>query len=282
MARIYVAVLAALLMLSGMAQAAPKGDAMYVEGQLKKFAPVEIKVDGKLMNSKQRKFVDELVKAARVMDELFLRQVWDGNLKLRDELRASGPAPVADYFKIMFGPYDRLEQNKPFVEGVPQKPAGASFYPTDMTKEEFAAWIKKHPEDKDAFEGIFTVIRRNQGKLVAVPYSKEYEELLMRAADHLRSAAKLTDNESLKKFLTSRAKAFLSNDYYESDVDWVHLKDHDIEVVIGPYEVYEDELMGYKAAFEAFITRVDPEETARLKKIGDTMAELERHLPIAD
>ncbi|HPQ82109.1 MAG TPA: peptidase, partial [bacterium] len=113
-------------------------------------------------------------------------------------------------------------------------------------------------------------------------YSREYEDLLAKAAGHLRRAAELTDNESLKKFLRSRADAFVSNDYYQSDVDWVRLKDHDIEVVIGPYEVYEDELMGYKGAFEAFITRVDPEESARLQKIGSSIAQLERHLPIAD
>lgn len=275
----------ALLFSAGTAVAqAPKGDLMYAEGQLKKFAPVKIEVEGKLLNKKQRKFVDELVKAARVMDELFLRQSWDGNVKLREELgRAGKPAaPLAEYFGIMFGPYDRLEHNRPFIDGVGPKPAGAAFYPVDMTKEEFAAWIKKNPADKDAFESTFTVIRRNQGKLVAVPYSKEYEEMLKKAADHLRRAAELTENESLKKYLTSRADAFISNDYYQSDVDWVHLKDHDIEVVIGPYEVYEDELLGYKGAFEAFITRVDPDESARLQRIGSSMAELERHLPISD
>ncbi|HPQ81145.1 MAG TPA: hypothetical protein PLZ86_05415, partial [bacterium] len=100
--------------------------------------------------------------------------------------RPPRPSPLADYFNIMFGPFDRLEHNKPFIEGVGKKPAGAAFYPKDMTKEEFASWIKRNPADKDAFESTFTVIRRNQGKLVAVPYSREYEDLLAKAAGHLR------------------------------------------------------------------------------------------------
>lgn len=260
----------------------PKGDVMSVEKQIKKFAPVEIKIDSKLLDANQKKVVDELVSAARYMDEIFLRQVWSGNVKLKGELEKVGKkdAPLYDYFMINVGPYDRLEHAKAFIDGVPPKPEGAGFYPDNITKAEFEAWIKNHPKDKEAFESNFTVIKRKGLGFVAVPYSEEYAEFLKPAAEHLKKAASFTDNESLKKFLNSRADAFLSNNYYQSDVDWVRLKDHGIEVVIGPYEVYEDELFGYKAAFEAFITRVDPEESVRLAKVVGFLKELEEHLPV--
>jgi hypothetical protein len=259
-------------------------DLMTVKEQLRKFAPVKIQVPGSLLDENQKKLVDELVRAADYMDQIFLRQVYDGNLELREKLAHSkGKRKVlSEYFDVNFGPFDRLNKNEPFIEGVLPKPAGANFYPGDMSKEEFLDWIKKNPADKTAFESSFTVIKRKDGRLVAIPYSEEYRDLLVPAAAHLRNAATYTENASLKKYLNSRAGAFLSNDYYQSDVDWVRLKDHDIEVVIGPYEVYEDSLFGYKAAFEAFVTRVDPKESERLAKVVAYLDELESHLPIAE
>ena len=145
------------------------------------------------------------------------------------------------------------------------KPDGANFYPPDMTKEEFENWVKNHPADKAAFESNFTVIKRTKDKgLEAVPYSKEYNELLVKAARLLDEAAALVDNESLANFLRLRAKAFLSDDYFESDMAWMDVKDNVIDVTIGPYEVYEDNLFNYKAAFEAFLCVRDPEETKKL------------------
>ena len=259
-------------------------DLMAVKEQIKKFAPVKIKVDDKLLTSKQEKLVRELVAAANHMDKIFLTQVYGKNPDLKKQLaRTKGKERVLyDYFDINYGPFDRLNHDKPFVKDVGEKPLGANFYPEDMTKDEFNHWLKKHPKDKRMFESNFTVIRRKGKKLVAIPYSEEYRHLLEPAAAHLREAAKYTDNKSLKRYLLSRADAFLSNDYYRSDVDWVRMKDHDIEVVIGPYEVYEDNLFGYKAAFEAFITRVDPKESKRLAKVVKYLDDLERHLPIAD
>jgi len=258
-------------------------DYMTVESQLKKFAPVRIEVDEKLLTKRQRLLVDELVEASRVMDELFLRQVYGGNVELREKLRSEKGRPaVYDYFTLNFGPFDRLSEDRPFVRGVGQKPQGANFYPENMTKAEFEGWIKKHPRSRKAFESNFTVIRREGKGLVAVPYSKEYSALLEKAAGHLRKAATLTRNESLRRYLISRAEAFLTNNYYQSDVDWVKLEDHDVEVVIGPYEVYEDGLFGYKAAFESFVTRVDPEESRRLSKVVGYLDDLERNLPIED
>lgn len=257
---------------------------MKVDDQIKKFAPVKIRVDGGLLNERQRMLVDELVMASRYMDRIFMRQVYGGNSEIESRLAKSKGKDKAiyDYFEINFGPFDRLNHNESFVDGVAKKPLGANFYPEDMTKGEFERWVKLHPADKQMFESNFTVIRRKGKDLVAVPYSVEYKDLLIPAAEHLRKAAKYVDNESLKKYLESRADAFLSNDYYQSDVDWVRMKGHDIEVVIGPYEVYEDGLFGYKAAFESFVTRVDPKESERLAKVVAYLGELEKNLPIDD
>ncbi len=257
-------------------------DTMMIKKQLAKFASVKVETPAELLTTRQKKLVDELVEAARIMDELFLRQVYEENVMLRDKLkgnRSKAPATY-EYFIINFGPFDRLNHDEPFVKGIGNKPLGATFYPSDMTKKEFTNWLKKHPSDREAFESNFTVIRRDGRKLKAIPYSHYYRELLVKAADHLNKAASLAGNKSLKKYLKSRARAFISNDYYESDVDWVRLKDHAIEVVIGPYEVYEDNLFGYKAAFEAFITRVDPQESKRLAKVVGYLDELEKNLPI--
>lgn len=276
--------IAVALALGGAAYAsADVEDYMTVKKQLEKFAPVKIEIDSGLLTKKQRLLVDELVEASRVMDELFLRQVYKGNVELRKKLRAEKGRPaVYDYFTLNFGPFDRLAEDRPFVKGVGTKPPGADFYPADMTKAEFERWIKKHPRSRKAFESNFTVIRREGKGLKAIPYSKAYVDLLEKAAGHLRKAASLTRNESLRKYLLSRAGAFLNNDYYQSDVDWVRLKDHEIEVVIGPYEVYEDGLFGYKAAFESFVTRVDPKESKRLSKVVGYLDDLERNLPIDD
>jgi hypothetical protein len=179
-----------------------------------------------------------------------------------------------------------------------KKPAGANFYPADMTKEEFESWVKTLPAaEKDQALGFFTVVRRSAqphpaqnrhtagapsnsepGKLKLVPYSVEYKSNLTRAAALLREAAALTDNATLKKFLTTRADAFLSNDYFESDMAWMDL-DAPVDVTIGPYETYNDELFGYKAAFEAYINVRDDKESARLAFLGQHLQEIENNLP---
>lgn len=257
-------------------------DLMNVKAQLKKFAPVKVKVEKGLLDARQLKLVAELKKAADCMDRLFFLQVYSKNPELEKKLAGlkGDKRAIYDYFLIQYGPFDRLDHNKPFVDGVGKKPLGANFYPEDMTKEEFETWIKKHPQDAGAFESNFTVIKRDGKKLVAVPYSVEYKELLTKAAEHLKKATEFVNNDTLKKYLLSRADAFLSNNYFASDVDWVKMKGHDIEVVMGPYEVYEDELFGYKAAFEAFITRVDPKESERLAKVVQYMGDIEKNLPI--
>jgi len=260
------------------------GESEMLKKKISQFVPTEIGYDASLLDERQTRVVENLFQAARIMDEIFLKQVYSRNLEIREELRSSREAQDAlrlEYFTIMFGPFDRLDHNKPFY-GDHIKPKGANFYPEDMTKEEFLQWIEDHPQSKKAFTSEFTVIRRDDSGLKAIPYSEYFTEDLQQAADYLRKAAEYADNPTLKDYLLKRAAAFLSNDYYESDMAWMDLKDHRIEVVIGPYEVYEDELFNYKAAFECFITLRDPEESNKLAKFGSYLVDMEKNLPIPD
>jgi hypothetical protein len=254
-----------------------------VAARLARFAPTEMRADLSGLEDTDRRVLAELLTAARLMDEIFLRQVSAGNADLRIRLaELAGPEAEAarTYFAVNFGPWDRLDEMEPFLGERPHPP-GAGYYPEDITKEEFEGWLTQHPEDKVAFTSLTTVIRRQDPDLVAVPYSSAYREWLEPAAAALRRAAAATGNESLRRFLTSRADAFLSDDYYESDVAWMEL-DSPVEVTIGPYETYEDGLFGYKAAFEAFVTVALAEESARLERFKALLPWLERNLPIPE
>ncbi len=260
-----------------------KADLNLVKAQLEKFAPVQLSYDRSILSKQDQQVVEKLVAAANLIDQIFLRQVYSKNEAIQKTLLTSKSAEdqtYLEYFKIMYGPFDRLDENKPFLVAN-QKPIGANFYPEDMTREELLKWLEIHPEDKEDFESNFTVIQKREGKLIAIPYSEAYRDLLQPAAKLLKEAADLSDNQSLKKFLISRADAFLSDDYYQSDMDWMDL-DSPIEVVIGPYEVYEDGLMGYKAAFESFITVADPVESQKLETIAKHLNDMERNLPYKD
>lgn len=261
-----------------------QGKVSMIDQKIAQFAPILLKYDETILDVRQKKVVAKLIEAAKIMDELFLEQVFSKNKEIKSKLENSkdqNDQKVLKYFEIMYGPFDRLDHNRPFY-GDYKKPAGANFYPEDMTKDEFEKWIEAHPEDKDDFISEFTVIRRQDDKLVAVPYSKFYEEPLGRAAKLLREAAEFADNTTLKRYLETRATAFETNDYFESDMAWMDLKDHDIEIVIGPYEVYEDEMFNYKAAFECFLTIRDPQESEKLKVFGSYLNEMEKHLPIPE
>ena len=266
-----------------------------VAAMASRFAPAEIRADVASLPPSERRALAKLVEAARLMDSLFLRQVWAGNESMLQELsheaitrtRAT-PASPADaaharlhYFLINKGPWSRLDHNQVFVAGAPAKPEGANFYPAGATKEDVQRWIDSlSGEDKARATGFFTTIRRSpSGNLIAVPYSVEYQGELARAASLLREAAGETTQPTLKRFLTSRADAFLNDDYYQSDIAWMEL-DASIEPTIGPYEVYEDEWFNFKAAFEAFITIRDDAESKKLQSFSAHLQELENSLPI--
>ena len=249
-----------------------------------RFAVTDLSADLSALPPNEREALGHMVRAAQVMDALFLEQVWSGNettfqALVRDESPLGRVRLHA--FLVNKGPWSRLDHNEAFVPGVPDKPAAANFYPAGATKAEVEKWIAGlSAADKDRATGFFTTIRRGpDGKLMAVPYSTEYQGELALAAQHLRAAAAATKQPTLKAFLESRAAAFVSNDYYESDVKWMEL-DATIEPTIGPYEVYEDEWFNYKAAFEAFITVKDQRESDKLKKFAGSLQEIENHLPI--
>lgn len=248
------------------------------------FAPVDIGADISSLPRSERAALARTIDAARVMDALFLEQVWPGNPSLLLALQGDrGPARRAQlaFFLVNKGPWSRVEENRAFVPGVPPKPEGAAYYPPDATRDEVAAWIDGlSAEERATATGFFTVIRRDpDGGLRAVPYSLEYQGPLAVAAEHLRAAADLTAEPTLARYLRTRADAFASNEYYESDVAWMEL-DAAIEPTIGPYEVYEDEWFNYKAAFEAFVTIRDDAETAQLARFGAELQGLEDNLPI--
>ncbi len=261
-------------------------DAARLRAMAARFAPVEIGADLSGLSPRERQALAKMIEAGRVMDALFLRQVWAGNeTTLLNLLRDTNPLGVARlrYFLINKGPWSRLDHDAPFLPGMPAKPEGAGFYPPDTSKEELESWLKGLPEAERArANGFFTVIRRvpgARGGFTIVPYSVEYQGELTIAAGLLREAASRTEEPTLKEFLTRRADAFLSDDYYASDVAWMEL-DGLIEPTIGPYEVYEDELFNAKAAFEAFITVKDQAETDKLQKLSAQLQDIENHLPI--
>jgi len=248
------------------------------------FAPVEIGADLSDLPTSERLALAHIVDAARVMDGLFLQQVWAGNpsllLSLLGDQNATGKARL-DFFLLNKGPWSRIEDNRPFIPGVPDKPAGANFYPPDATRDEVAAWFDRLDGAARAeATGFFTAIRRGRdGEFTAVPYSVEYQGPLALAAEHLRAAARATTQPTLRRYLEYRADSFASNDYYDSDVAWMEL-DASIEPTIGPYEVYEDEWFNYKAAFEAFVTVRDTAASGNLTRFSDQLQGLEDTLPI--
>jgi hypothetical protein len=253
--------------------------------KIQRFAPTEIKADVSKLSDGDKQALSKLVEAAALMDSLYLRQVWSGNIdvlgRLQNDASPDGKERLK-YFLINMGPWSKLDHDEPFVEGVPNaKFPGAHYYPEDMTKEEFNQWLATLPADEQKnATGFFYTIRRDETKkLTLVPYNEEYKTFLEPAAQLLKEASDLTDNPSLKKFLATRAEAFVSNNYYESDVAWMDL-DSPIEPTIGPYEVYLDEMFNYKAAFEAFITLRNDEETKKLEKFSGYLQEIENNLPI--
>ena len=249
-----------------------------------RFAPVDLTADLSGLAPNERQALARLVEAARVFDALFLRQVWDGNETMLAEL-AADETPLGrarlHYFLLNKGPWSRLDRNEPFVDGAPEKPMQGNFYPAGATKAEVEAWMNGlSAADKAKATGFFTTIRRAaDGRFVAVPYSLEYQNELVRVATLLREAAALTTEPTLERYLETRAAALLNDDYYASDVAWMEL-DASIEPTIGPYEVYEDEWFNYKAGFEAFIGLRDDTESRKLTRFGGELQGIEDNLPI--
>lgn len=249
-----------------------------------KIARIAMNPNVAFLNAEERQVVNLLIEAAELMNPIYLRQKSVDNPQTRQAIerarRADQPL-LLDMFDLHFGPWDSLAENRPFWGTTPM-PAGGGFYPADLTKEEFDAYLGAHPDQKEALTDPYTVVRRQGDRLVAIPYSQEYKEWLEPAAKLLEKAAATTSNASLAKFLNLRAKAFRTNDYYESELAWMDVHGTPIEVVIGPYEVYTDGLYGAKTAFEAFVTVQDPKESAALDKYKALLPDMEKNLPVEE
>ena len=260
-------------------------DAAELEQMAAQFAPTALTVDTSHLGEGDRRALSYLVQAGRVIDDIFLQQLWSGNEALSQTLqRDSAPISKARLrlFETYKGPWSDLDQHRAFIPGVPErKPLGANFYPEDMSRDEYEHWVSGLPEKEAALaKGFFTVIRRDSKRqLQAVPYHREYRADLERAANLLHQAAASTSNASLKRYLETRAAAFLHDDYYESDLAWMDV-DAPLEPTIGPYETYNDELFGYKASFEAYICLKDEAETEKLQGFSKHLQEIEDNLPI--
>ena len=251
-----------------------------------RFAPSEIGADLSRLPASERAVLVKLVEAAKLIDGLYLRQVWSGNdALLLDLVKDTSPLGKArlHYFVINKGPWSALDHNMPFIPGAPSKPDAANFYPPGASKSAIEKWIQSLDEaQRKLATGFFTVIRWSPdgtGKFQIVPYSQEYQPELANIGSLLKEAAALTADDTLRRFLNQRAEAFASNDYYESDLAWMGLTSA-IEPTLGPYEVYQDEWFNAKAAFEAFVTVRDEAETAKLAKFGEHLQDIENHLPI--
>ena len=260
-------------------------DLAQLQKMIARFKPTELRVDTSKLSPGDAQALSKLIEAARVLNDIFLTQMWSGNhalnARLRKDITPLGKARL-DYFWLNKSPWSEIDNHAAFLPGVPPKKLpGANFYPEDMTREEFEAWAKTLSQsEREQAEGFFTVIRRDQNhKLRAISYSREYGADLEKSARLLEEAAGLTDNSTLKKFLTTRAAAFRSNNYYDSDIAWMDL-DAPIDVTIGPYETYNDDIFGYKAAFEAYVNVRDDAETAKLRFFADHLQEVENNLPI--
>ncbi|ANQ51122.1 Zn-dependent hydrolase [Flammeovirga sp. MY04] len=227
--------------------------------------------DIKHLDKNQRLMIKKMIEVSKIMDNLFWKQAYGDKESFISSLKTD---ELKRYAEVNYGPWDRLQDNKPFIDGISKKPIGANFYPQDMTKEEFNALSN---QDKNS---LYTVIRRDvRGELKVVPYSKEYRIELEKASSLLMECSDLAKDPGLKKYLKLRANAFLSNDYLASDMAWMDMKENPIDFVVGPIENYEDKLFGYKTSFEAYVLIKDMEWSKKLAKFASFLPELQKGLP---
>ncbi|MCX7696138.1 MAG: Zn-dependent hydrolase [Bacteroidales bacterium] len=251
-----------------------KNEDTTLKKKVEQFAEVELNYDLTKFSDKDKKMLSLLFDVADIMDELF----WDQTLgldKKKQILDTLKNELLKKYFLINYGPWERLNDNKPFMQGFGEKPLGANYYPSDMTKEEFD---KFENPDKNS---LYTLIRRDEnGKLKVVWYHEAYKEQLQKAHDLLMQASELTDNKAFQKYLQLRAKALVTSQYFESDMAWMDMKDNLFDFVVGPIESYDDHLFEKKAAFEAFILVKDTEWSSKLEKFIKVLPELQKKLPV--
>ncbi len=241
---------------------------------LQKYTPFTLTTDVSKLSENEKSIIKKLIDAAKIMEECFWYEAYGD----KDDLLSSiNDAGLKTYTHINYGPWDRLDGNKPFIDGVGDKPLGANYYPEDMTKAEFESW------DQEGKDSLYTFIRRDDnGKLIQVPYYEQFASQVQKASQLLSEAAEMSDNAALAKYLNLRSKALLDDKYQKSDMAWLDMKDNHIDVVIGPIETYEDQLFGYKAAHEGYVLVKDLDWSKRLEKYAQFLPSLQRGLPVAE
>lgn len=245
-----------------------------IQKKLDKYVSVPLSTDISKLSENQKKMIPLLIEAAQIMDGLFWKEAYGDKSAL---LAGIEDEEVRRFAEINYGPWDRLAGNEPFVEGVGAKPLGANFYPPDMTKEEFEI---AEIEDKTS---LYTLIRRDSlGNLISIPYHEAFKEEVAKASMLLIKAADLAEEPQLKSYLSARAAALLTDDYYKSDMQWMDMVDNQLDIIIGPIENYEDQLFGYKAAHEAYVLVKDMEWSQRLAKYSSMLPALQENLPVEE
>lgn len=245
-----------------------------VQKHLADYATVKLGADLSKFDARQKKMIALLVEAADSMNAIYWQQAWGDKDAL---LQKIGDAATREFAEINYGPWNRLDNDRPFVDGIGARPAGAQFYPADMGKAEFEQSTLK---DKTA---LYTLLRRDaQGRLISVPYHEAYKAELEKTAGLLRQAAKLARDPGFRKYLTPRADALLSDDYQASDFAWMDMKNNPVDIVIGPIETYEDQLYGYKASYESYVLIKDQAWSKKLARFARYLPELQRGLPVPD
>jgi hypothetical protein len=248
--------------------------------RLGRYTTVGLTSDLEALTDSERRMIPHLIRAAAEMERAYWQQAYGDKENLLSSLESEADRRYAE---INYGPWDRLDDNHPFVEGFEEKPEGANFYPEDMTREELETAAAESEERANALKSLYTMVRRDEkGDLVTIPYSVFFEEAFGDAASELRQAASLAEDPGLKRYLELRAQALLSDDYRASDMAWMDMKDNTLDIVIGPIETYEDKLFGYKAANEAFVLVKDREWSGRLSRYGALLPELQTALPVPD
>jgi hypothetical protein len=271
-------VLVAALTLPSCSPKAQRATEAAAKPRLTTYTEVALTADLGVLTDKERRMIPLLIDACQAMDEIF----WMEACGARDSLLGGiSDSTLRRFAEINYGPWNRLEGNAPFLPGAGAKPAGARFYPADMTREEFEQAAAESPARAAALKSLYSVVRRDpQRRLMAVPYHEAYPAQLERAVARLREAAALAENPGLRKYLELRAKALLTDDYRASDLAWMDMKTNAVDVVIGPIETYEDALFSYKAAHEGFVLIKDREWSGRLARYVKFLPELQQQLPV--
>ncbi|MCD4788370.1 MAG: Zn-dependent hydrolase [Bacteroidales bacterium] len=271
-----VLVSALIIVISGCDNATQKksesSELTEMQKKVNEYAPVKLTADISHLSDDEKEMLKLLFEAAKLMDDIF----WLQNIGNKEEFLATIEDPATKEFAIInYGPWDELDNLKPFIEGYGEKPAGSEFYPHDMSKEEFEAF------DNPDKTSLYTLIKRNEnGGLEIVWYHEAYKDWVTKAAQLLKEASKLAGDKEFAHYLQLRSEALLTDNYLPSDLAWMDMKDNNVDLVIGPIESYTDQLFGYKAANESFILIKDKEWSAKLSKYAKYLPQLQKELPV--